>query len=199
MSKKIFIDCGTHMFQGFKNFASKFNIDESWDCYSFEANPITYELSKGEHLALLNNGFNIVHKNIAISDKDGFIKINHDVAENGTGQGSNILSSPPSVDKLWGHKLEYLDKDVEVPCIDFVGFIKNIYNDGDYILIKMDIEGSEFHVLDAMLNNLDLSIVNDIYVEFHERFFDNQDEYVIKKDLYKKAFLNSGTTIHEWE
>ena len=40
---KIFIDCGTHLFQGFEQFIQKHNIDSEWKCFCFEANPFTYE------------------------------------------------------------------------------------------------------------------------------------------------------------
>ena len=30
MSKKIFIDCGTHLFQGLCEFVHKYGIDETW-------------------------------------------------------------------------------------------------------------------------------------------------------------------------
>ena len=55
--KKIFIDCGTHLFQGFEQFVSKYNIDKSWECHSFEANPITFEKSKLKY-DLLSKKFN---------------------------------------------------------------------------------------------------------------------------------------------
>ena len=43
MSRKIFIDCGTHLGMGFSKCASMFNIDHNWEIFGFEANPYVYE------------------------------------------------------------------------------------------------------------------------------------------------------------
>lgn len=198
MTKKIFIDCGTHMFQGFYEFVNKFKIDNSWECYSFEANPITFEKSKPILNSIIKNGFNISHKNIAISNQDGYIKINCEVSEDGTGQGSNILYNPPSLDKQWGHNLNYIDNEILVESIDFVKFIKEKCSENDYVLIKMDIEGSEFMVLDSIIQSDVIKIIGDIYVEFHERFFEEQDVYKHKKEKYMQEFLKNGVILNEW-
>lgn len=199
MSKKIFIDCGTHMFQGFKEFINMLNIDSSWTCYSFEANPITYSQSLDVYRDLTGKGYNIVHKNIAVANRYGSIKVNCDIAESGTGQGSNILDDPPSVDKQWGHELKYLDNTVLVECIDLVDFIKNNCSKDDYVVIKMDIEGSEFLVLDSFINQLDTELIDKIYVEFHERFFDDVETYSRKKEYYKEYFLKNKIDFNEWK
>lgn len=199
MHKKIFIDCGTHMFQGFEEFANKFNIDSTWECYSFEANPITYNISKPKYDELINSGYSIKHYNYAISDHDGEINVHCDIAENGTGQASNTLENRPTEDKLWGFNLGYLDNQIKVVSIDLVKFIEGIYNPGDYLLIKMDIEGSEFKVLDSIMSKLDTSIIGDMYVEFHERFFDDEDLYRRKKDLYFAHFNKNGTVLSDWK
>lgn len=187
------------MFQGFKEFAKNFNIDKNWNCYCFEANPITYKFSQKEYENLCNEGYSIIYKNLAVSSFDGKIKINCDLAENGTGQGSNILLNPPNKDIEWGHNLNYLKDFIEVECIDFAKFINSVCNPGDYILIKMDIEGAEFDVLDSLIIKIDLSIINEIYVEFHERFFEDIDFYKEKKLKYKKLFLEKKSKFNEWK
>lgn len=203
MEKRIFIDCGTHLFQGFKEFASTYKIDNSWECYSFEANPITYDRSKDIYNELIKEGYCIQHDNVAVSVSNGTIKINCEGTnkdyELGWGQGSNTLENPPTVDKVWGHALNYLDTNTYVPCIDFSQFLQKVCNKEDYVLIKMDIEGSEFSVLDHLLQNLDVSIITELYVEFHERFFDDWDAYKEKKKSYKTAFEKHGVKFNEWK
>lgn len=196
--KKIFIDCGTHFFQGFKDFAKNFNIDDTWECYSFEANPITYNRSKYIYKELTTLGFNIDHRNLAVSDSDGYIKINCDLAEDGTGQGSNILIDPPNKDKLWGHELNYIDNDINVEKISLVDFIDSVYSEGDYILIKLDVEGSEFSIIDSLIDKEKFSMTGLIYVEFHERFFENEDLYLEKIKRYKDIFEDKNIKLLEW-
>jgi hypothetical protein len=40
---KIFLDCGTHLGDGLKSHVQLLGIDESWQIYSFEANPYTFD------------------------------------------------------------------------------------------------------------------------------------------------------------
>lgn len=203
MGKRIFIDCGTHLFQGFKEFASTHGIDSSWDCYSFEANPITYDRSKDIYNQLIAQGYNIQHQNVAVSTLTGTTKINCEGTnanhELGWGQGSNTLKNPPSIDKLWGHQLLYLSTDTDVACIDFSKFIADTCSKEDYVLIKMDIEGSEFDVLDHLLESTDVSLISEIFVEFHERFFEDTERYMAKKESYRSAFTERGVKFNEWK
>ena len=37
---KVFLDCGTHLGMGFSRLVPIVGIDEAWDVYGFEANPI---------------------------------------------------------------------------------------------------------------------------------------------------------------
>lgn len=199
--KNIFLDCGTHLFQGFKEFQKMYNIDSSWDCYSFEANPITYDLSRPKYQELIDQGFNVSHLNVGVSDKYDKIKINCALSPEGdsyTNQGSNILNNPPSVDKVYGGIFNYNDGDRIINTIDFSDFLKRVYDSSEFVLVKMDIEGSEFGVLDSLIESGNFKLINEIYVEFHERFFDDQELYSKKKEEYKAIFKEHNVLLHEW-
>ena len=43
MTRKIFIDCGTHLGMGFSKCAKIFNIDHNWEVFGFEANPYVFD------------------------------------------------------------------------------------------------------------------------------------------------------------
>ena len=154
--KKIFFDCGTHLFQGFESFISICNIDETWECYSFEANPITYELSKPNYESLLKRGFNIKHYNHAVLDKDEYVNVNctvaydYDCSVTGsyTGCGSNTLQNPPQ-----GWNFTYDQSEHKVKGVDFSKLLKETVSPDDYVIIKMDIEGSEFSVIDKLISD----------------------------------------------
>lgn len=197
--RKIFIDCGTHMFQGFQEFAKKYNIDSSWECYCFEPNPLTYNQSKKIYEEL-SRFYNITHLNEAVSNKNEEINIKcskvvtwgHQVEIGDfTDQSSNILDNPQE----WWNS-DYLE--YKVNSINLSSFIKNLVENGDYVLIKMDIEGSEFSVLDTMIEDNTINLVNEIYVEFHERHFDNQEFYRDKKNNYFKILKDNNISLFEW-
>lgn len=204
--KKIFVDCGTHLFQGFNEFQKKYNINSSWYCYCFEANPITFEKSKDEYKKLIDIGYEISHYNKAVYNKNTKVKINCSLecGQSGTdpslytNQGSNILECPPSYDKDYGGIFEYTTNEIFVEAIDFSEFISKICNKDDFVLVKMDIEGSEFDVISSLIENNSYKLINDFYCEWHERFFENREKYLNLKNKYKYIFKEQKINLFDW-
>jgi FkbM family methyltransferase len=198
--KRIFVDCGTHLFQGFCDFVQKYKIDETWECYSFEANPNTFRMSQEKYLSLLlNEKLNIKHYNQAISNKTDKIKVNCSKDSLGdVSQASNTLINPPDYDKQWKNSFEYSDQEVYVDAIDFSKFLTEISTSSDFVLVKMDIEGSEFDVIESLIETGSYKLIDEFYCEFHERFFEPQTEYEDKKEYFKKIFLENNIEIKEW-
>jgi len=193
---KYFIDCGTHLFQGLKQFNQKYQFDDSWKIYTFEANPRTFEKSKN----FLNDGLeklDITHQNLAVSDHDGEIVVNCDSNnDGGTGQGSNILLTPPEKDIVHIHTFTW-EKE-KTNCFDLSAFIKQL-PDIEKLVIKMDIEGSEFDVLKKIIADNTYEEIDEMYVEFHERFFlNNLKEYADLKQELINFFLNNEVRMVEW-
>jgi hypothetical protein len=58
---------------------------------------------------------------------------------------------------------------MECECIDFSSWIAGNFAESDYLIVKMDIEGSEYAVLDKMASDGTLGWVDELYVEWHER------------------------------
>jgi len=198
--KKVFIDCGTHLFQGFCLFVEKYNIDETWMCYSFEANPLTFEMSKDNYNTLTRSwGLNIKHYNKAVYNKSTKIKVNCSLDSLGyVSQASNILKSPPCYDNIWKNSFEYKDGEVNVETINFSKFLKDNVSIDDFVVVKMDIEGAEFVVIDSLIESGSYKLIDKFYCEFHERFFDNEKEYQSKKIKFKEFFAKINTPIEEW-
>ena len=198
--KKIFVDCGTHLFQGFCDFSQRYNIDDAWECHSFEANPNTFRMSQEKYLSLLmNEKLNVSHYNKAISNKEGKIKVNCSKDSLGyVSQGSNTLTNPPKYDKQWKNSFEYSNQEFYVDAIDFSKFLKEISTPSDFVLVKMDIEGSEFDVIESLIETEAYKLIDEFYCEFHERFFEPQKDYEEKKEYFKKFFLENNIQIKEW-
>jgi len=202
--KKKFFDCGTHLFQGFNEISKIYNIDSSWECYCFESNPKTYNISKENYLKLINDGLNINYFNAGVSNKNGYANLNlsestiWDGTEVGTftGQSSNILLNPPQ--KLQDNPIKYnLEKEV-IRLLDFSSIIELFSNINDFIVVKLDIEGTEFDVIDKLISTNAIKYINEIYVEFHPHFFDDSDSYKKKIEHYKKVFSENKIKFIEW-
>ena len=208
--KFLFIDCGTHLFQGFEEFSRLYNIDESWECHSFEANPITFEKSQLKY-SFLSKKFNIQHYNKAVASYDGEVKINCqnvkgnvDGCTGFTSQGSNILSDeilPKRVfdrprDKSW--EFEYKEEETFVKAVNFSKFLNKTANKDDYVVVKMDIEGAEYDVLDDLIKSKSYKLINKLHCEFHSRFFENKSDYDAREIKYINFFKDNGLDFHKW-
>jgi len=218
---KMFIDCGTANFSGLIHFNTLYLFTPAnYKIYCFEANPITYKSypipNKLKHL-------NIEHKNLAVSNETGEVTVNCCEVEHDnlsryplyargiyrlrfalakllgkypafTAQGSNILTKPPASDG--DSKFKYVK--YEVGSVRLSDFILENKDEYEQIIIKMDIEGAEFAVLDDLIANNSYKYINKMYCEFHERFFDKPDLYTEKKETYKALFNEVGCEIVEW-
>jgi hypothetical protein len=197
---KKFFDCGTHFFEGFEKFAKMYNIDDKWKCYCFEANPITYSMSIKKMKELIGVGHNIDYFNLAVTNKNTEIKINCALDSGSfTNQGSNILDSPPDRDIVYGGVFNYNSDSFYVRGLIFSDFLKQTVNEGDFVVIKMDIEGSEFDVMDSLIETGTFKLISQIYVEYHERFFEDVEAYSEKKKSYERIFKEHNIAIKEWE
>jgi len=180
----VFLDLGTNMFQGLQEFKIKKNLDTNTIVYCYEPNTLVFNNSL-EVKEKIEKDFKIInHYNKAVIDYNGLIEFNsHSGAwyeghyvENYTG-GSNALLSNPKIDPNNGAIFNTHKEIVE--CIDICDIIMQINHDypNKEIYIKCDIEGSEFKILPKLLSMPSNYIKNikEIYIEWHERFFENND------------------------
>jgi len=64
----------------------------------------------------------------------------------------------------------------KVEAIDFSRFIIDNFNQNDYIVLKMDIEGSEYKVLPKMIEDGSISYINNLIIEWHNWQFPQYNE-----------------------
>lgn len=186
-----FIDCGTHFFEGLKKLNNIYLFDENWIIYCFEPNPITFQKS----LEYKPDFVKLQHIKAAVSDHDGNSIINCDHLQDNCGEGSNILPTPPKIDIQYNHIFSYIQ--YSTITYDLASFIENQITSYDRLVIKLDIEGSEYQVLPKLIqNNIRIS---DIYIEFHDRFFENRSYYIDLNKRYVSQLEKMGTKVVIWE
>jgi FkbM family methyltransferase len=174
--KNVFLDLGTHYGQGLREFRDRFGMNETWTIYTFEANPETFNIFVRDHLQQIPN---VKAYNAAVSDHNGTITVNLETPPNegDTGQGTSVISMDEW--NPWGladGEGTHFKRQEEITCFDFSSFIQENFTKEDNIIIKMDIEGSEYDVLEKMVADGTMEYVNHISVEWHSRFFRNQEE-----------------------
>ena len=110
-----------------------------------------------------------------------------------------MLLNAPKYDDISKANFNYNDGEILVDSIDFCEFLKSSCKKGDYVVIKMDIEGSEFYVLPKIIEQNLFDLISEMSVEFHERFFEPKEEYKNLKYQYMQIFSDNGINIIEWK
>jgi FkbM family methyltransferase len=148
----IYIDCGVNEGSDIDCFRKLYNADE-WRIIGFEPAPYCVDYLKKNKSAEWWKG--IEFHQAGVSDHDG-----KETFYEGSWSKSGTLRED---------KKTYLNgKTTTVDVVDFAEFLSQ-FNKDDYIIVTMDMEGSEYDVLDHLVKSDKMQMINEIYVEFHTR------------------------------
>ena len=147
--RKIFLDCGGNLGRAVRAFFKVFPDATEYEVFSFEPQVRLNKFYKG----LLNERVRLINK--AVWTHDGEIDFHFT---------ANVKGSTLFLDKA---KDEGHVKTVTVPCIDLSTWIARKFDRRDLILLKMNIEGAEYPILERMLAERTIAYVDDLYVSPH--------------------------------
>jgi len=144
----IFVDGGAHIGESVADFVkSKLYSKYPWEMFSFEANHnLIPSIPERANLTILN-------KAIWIHDEGVNFYL-----------GVDTLSSSILKHKITGN-LSKVPTHVE--SVDFGKWLKSNFERDDIILVKLDIEGAEYEVLEQMLLDGSIKYIDILFVEFH--------------------------------
>ena len=175
--KKIFIDCGSNAGNTIELFLNNFESSEEYEIFAFEPNKKLTKNYNYENTTLINKAVWIKNEN-----KDFYI-----------GRKGQFTNSR-LVDFIKGrNRGKFYSKPIVISCIDFSAWVKDNLSKEDYIIVKFDIEGSEYDVLRKMIEDDSISYIDEIYVEFHDTHL-----YTVKvdgEDMAKKYFKYGNKNI----
>ncbi len=146
---KIFIDAGGHFGESVRRFGRIFHNADLYEIHTFEPNPKLWERFKDLPTTL--------HKK-AVWIEDGHIDFF--IAEQS--DGSTVVQGKNTGNIDYGNP-------IEVESINLSEWIYRTFGREDHIVLKLDIEGAEYEVLNKMIEDATIEYVNEIYVEFHAR------------------------------
>jgi len=197
MGRKIILDFGTHHGEGLHQVIQLHNADETWDIYSFEANPYTYthfenirnSISDIEgmksYLPWLDWDITYVNKAVWSENKDIGISCIRDKHES---IDLETLYDEPGLDQIkfplskhfvsggstimeYGNEaaLDEADARTVVPteAFDVAEWFKDNIKEDDFVALKVDIEGAEYQVLKRLILSGAINFVDWIAVEWH--------------------------------
>lgn len=148
----ICIDCGANVGTIAGAFANK-----GATVYAFEPNPECFE-----ELAKKFKGNSKIHLfQKGVLDRASTMKLYKSIYHNDDtlffSQSSSLYSSKNNIDSR-----EYF----EVECIDLIDFIKNLNQ--NIMILKIDVEGAEFQILEKLINEKVYEKIKYILVETHD-------------------------------
>ena len=193
--KNLFIDLGTNKGQGFNYFKKFFKLD-IFDYILVEPNP-----NLENHIRKLIQNTNFGHKiefiNKAAHINDSNTKLLGTIEdERGkTSEGASIIREHNS--KMY---ISQFENGLDVQTFDFVKKLESL-KQYDNIIIKMDVEGSEYDILENIINNLDhKDNIKHIFVEFHSRFlsYEYKNAFIKREKIIKKELNKANINFTQW-
>ncbi|MCV3205913.1 FkbM family methyltransferase [Mesorhizobium sp. YC-39] len=191
-NRGLFIDCGSNIGQGYKYF-SRYYTPDHYDYVLVEPNKNC--LPHLDALRSENATMEIIVK--AASVKDGYAELFGPPPERSgpTHQGCSIV---------YGHNeslyqsLRFTPDLVETFSLSqMIRAKRELY---DVVVLKLDVEGAEYEILDDMIRSGSHRDLYAAYVEFHSlkmRTSERQKKRVAEFQI-RDAFLKAGTRFREW-
>jgi FkbM family methyltransferase len=168
--------------------------------YGFEVNSRYFAESAAE---LQRRYANIVSLNFsAVSDYDGTATFR--VA----GQRRGILRAEATTIVAGFHEDQFIQETLyEVPAIDFSRWVKEMVarhteenGSKPFVVLKMDIEGAEYAVLEELVRDGTMKLISELLVEFHTEQFDHvqRPHYARREASIRNELSHFPVQVLEW-
>lgn len=194
--KSLFLDCGSNIGQGFEFFRKYYPL-ESFDFVLFEPNPYCFKILEQKYAHHYNNGVRLVRA--AVASEDGKIDFyGLDETQGGVySVGGSVL--PEHNSRIYNSSHGSI---LKVKSINFSDFLTNSIDVSNYsvIILKLDIEGGEYQILDSLKEKNLLSLFETIYVEFHSQYMspDKAREYFNKEREFLRYAKRKRLRVVQW-
>lgn len=148
---KYFIDGGAHRGESVRLFRSQYPDAVDYRIISFEPNPMLADAFTAPEFA------DVEFHNEAIWIADGTVDFFHVVV-------TDLAASCHPENRYIADRVAH----VQVPCIDLSRWMRERFTPDDTVILKLDIEGSEYEVLEKMLaDGTFQSLVDQLFIEYH--------------------------------
>lgn len=173
--RKVFIDCGGHCGCSIKKFIKE---HDDFECFTFEANPRLAEYYEGLPTTLIQKAVwsESGQTRFYIGGKWGF-------------ESSSLYADKFNVDR---------NDFVNVEMVDLGEWIKSNFDKEDYIVLKLDVEGAEYEILDSMLADGSFEYLNELHGEEHFKKHGAAIKVTKKRRDEVMAKVNAKLQFQDW-
>jgi len=176
MKKIVLIDCGYHNGEFSALFYKTLNKNnENKIFYGFEANPFLYKKYKNK-----NSYVQVFNKAVWIEDTiKNFYLVEETRGKENVESGASSLSEKKN---KWNidSKVHTKIATIQVNTVDLATFIENNTSLNDDITLKIDIEGSEYQVIQHLIDRGTIKRIQKLFVEFHDKIGEDKSDIINK-------------------
>jgi FkbM family methyltransferase len=190
----LYLDCGSNIGQGFNTFR-KFFTKDYFDYELFEPNQNC--IPHLEQVKRRLNGYEINIHNSAISTSNGttlFYGLS-EIEGGSLSQGGSTLKEHNSSIYTTNKETATL-----VNTINFIEHLTTRSKKYSIIVIKMDIEGGEYELLESMIHKNSFKNIHSIFCEFHSEYMKSAsiEKYKNLEIKFEKEIKDSGCIFIRW-
>lgn len=190
--RRLFVDCGSNIGQGYAFFTQYLRPD-LYDAVLIEPNPhcvktLRETLGNRTGVELIEGAAWTENTTLRL-----FGLVEDERGE--TTQGASVVADHNS-----GDYTSDQDAALDVPAFSFGELLEQKSNDYDHIVVKMDIESSEYEVLRNLLDTGAAKHITHLFIEFHSEYFKEPEssEYrALEQDLIDEL-RSAGVGVTVW-
>jgi len=177
---RYFIDCGAHC--GESILAAKQRFGDDIITISFE--PIPGLAKQLQEIHKDNPTVNIQNSAVWINNEVKRFHLSEEYTD-----GSSLLDSLNNLRE---------EHSIKIPCFDLSTWISETFDENDYLILKLDIEGAEYEVLNKMIKEGTINLINEFWGEWHDMKISNPETLETSKKVYK-YLEDNNIEFKEWE
>ncbi len=156
--RKVFIDVGGHIGETLRRFQQQVSDASEYEIYTFEPDPDSFKYIDAFFAGMKN--LTLLRACLGREDK----MIDFYRGSINYGEGGTII------EKKQTGGVNY-DKPIKVECINFARWFRENINEGDYVVLKMNIEGGEYDLMELLLDEDLTGMINKAYIHLHSHKF----------------------------
>jgi FkbM family methyltransferase len=158
--RRVFIDCGANTCTVLRGFIKRF---PNFEFFAFEAQP---ELAvEGERAIRELPQTEIQYFNKAVWTRTEELNFYLATRWGPNHRGGSTLLTGNTKNQS---AIDY-ESPIRVEAIDFSSWLRENFVQEDYVIVKMDIEGAEYDVLEKIISDGNLPLMDELIIEFHHQ------------------------------